>query len=210
MSLPHRFVGTSMPDRDWWQALWPDPTAVLFKLGIERGMSVLDLCCGDGYFTAPLSRLVRGRVVALDADPAMIERARAEVLRLAAPSPQWICADAMHLADYVEARVDCVLVANTLHGVKDRSELGRQVARVLASQGLLVVMNWHRKAPEESMVLGRPRGPRLELRMTPEDTRIAMTRAGFEPRGVVELPPHHYASTFRPARTIGPREATGR
>ena len=52
------FPATSMPDRDWWAALWPDPEGVLRQVGVEPGMTVLDLCCGDGYFTAPLARLV--------------------------------------------------------------------------------------------------------------------------------------------------------
>ena len=53
------FEATAMPDRDWWQALWPDPKRVLTDIGIRRGMHVVDLCCGDGYFTAPLGQLVK-------------------------------------------------------------------------------------------------------------------------------------------------------
>jgi len=40
------FPATLMPDKDWWQALWPDPRAVLTAVGIEPGMQVVDLCCG--------------------------------------------------------------------------------------------------------------------------------------------------------------------
>ena len=66
-----------MPDREWWSALWPDPEGVLRKLGVPRGETSVDLCSGDGYFTAPLSRLVApGRVYALEIDPEMVERAR--------------------------------------------------------------------------------------------------------------------------------------
>jgi predicted methyltransferase len=41
-----------MPDDDWWQALWPDPAKVLVEMGVQPGMVVVDLCCGDGLFTA--------------------------------------------------------------------------------------------------------------------------------------------------------------
>ena len=47
-----------MPDREWWQALWPDPGRVLEDVGVGDGMRVVDLCCGDGYFTVPMAQLV--------------------------------------------------------------------------------------------------------------------------------------------------------
>ena len=55
-----------MPDRDWWVALWPDPAGTLLSLGIRSGMTVVDLCCGDGFFTGPLAKIVSGHVYALD------------------------------------------------------------------------------------------------------------------------------------------------
>jgi SAM-dependent methyltransferase len=213
MNDARAFEGTSMPDRDWWQALWPNPTAVLRSLGIRNGLSVVDLCCGDGYFTAPLSALTGGRCIALDVDAVMIERARAEVARLRVPSPRWICADAMALADVIEPGVDVVFMANALHGVRNRAALGRQTRRILKSDGRLIIVNWHRRQREETAVLGQPRGPRTELRMTPAQTRAQMGRAGYELHALVELPPHHYAAIFTAApasaSASAPRKAAG-
>ena len=45
------FPATSMPDADWWQALWPDPPKILLEMGVESGAVAIDLCCGDGLFT---------------------------------------------------------------------------------------------------------------------------------------------------------------
>jgi hypothetical protein len=64
------FPATTMPDADWWQALWPDPVTVLVEMGVRPGMVVVDLCCGDGLFTAPLARIVDS-VYAIDIDPAI-------------------------------------------------------------------------------------------------------------------------------------------
>ncbi|RUY33250.1 methyltransferase, partial [Mesorhizobium sp. M7A.F.Ca.US.001.04.1.1] len=33
------FPATSMPDRDWWAALWPDPASLLLSLGVSPGMT---------------------------------------------------------------------------------------------------------------------------------------------------------------------------
>jgi ubiquinone/menaquinone biosynthesis C-methylase UbiE len=73
-------------------------------------MTVLDLCCGDGYFTAPLAKLVHGKVIALDLDCEVLEQAKAEVCRQGASVRQWICADAMALAVHVTEPVDYVLM----------------------------------------------------------------------------------------------------
>ena len=88
------FTATGMPDRDLWSALWPDPAVVLWSLGIEARMTVVDLRCGEGYFTAPLAKLVRGRVYGVDLDPDMLERGRAKVA----------AADAMDLAGLIPAQ----------------------------------------------------------------------------------------------------------
>ncbi len=65
------FPATAMPDRDWWHALWPDPDWVIKALRIGQGMKVVDLDCGDAYFTAAIARQVgEGRVIGLDLDHA--------------------------------------------------------------------------------------------------------------------------------------------
>ena len=189
-----------MPDRDWWSALWPDPQWLLQQIGIRRGMSVLDLCCGDGYFTGPLAALVDGRLVALDLDPAMIELARAEVERSGASVRQWICADATSaLAKHFDEPVDFVLIANTFHGVPDQIGLACSVREVLKPDGLFCIVNWHPAPREETVVLGKPRGPRTEMRMSPEAVRTVVETAGFFMQRVVDLPPYHYAALFEVA-----------
>jgi 2-polyprenyl-3-methyl-5-hydroxy-6-metoxy-1,4-benzoquinol methylase len=92
------FAGTSMPSRDWWAALFPDPSGLLRALGVREDMTALDLCCGDGYFTAPLARIVGGWVYALDFDSDLIARARGEAEYQRVTVRQWITADARDLA----------------------------------------------------------------------------------------------------------------
>ncbi|MDQ0561422.1 ubiquinone/menaquinone biosynthesis C-methylase UbiE [Rhizobium mesoamericanum] len=188
-----------MPDRDWWSALWPDPKGLLRQIGVRQGMSVLDLCCGDGYFTGPLAALVDGNVVALDLDPAMIELAKAEVERSGASVRQWICADATSLAERLDDLVDFVLIANTFHGVPDQIGLARSVRAVLQPNGLFCIINWHPVSREETVVLGKPRGPRTEMRMSPEAVRTVVETAGFAMARIVDLPPYHYAAIFQVA-----------
>ena len=186
-----------MPDRDWWTALWPHPAQTLKALGIEPRMTVLDLCCGDGYFTAPLANLVQGKVIALDLDCEMLELAKAEVVRQGAMVRQWLCADAMTLADHMAQPLDYVLMANTFHGVPDQIGLARAVHSVLLPQGLFAIVNWYPSRREDTPVLGEPRGPRAEMRMSPHVLAATVEPAGFKLAQIVELPPYHYGAVFR-------------
>lgn len=186
-----------MPDRDWWAALWPRPEQTLKALGIEPRMTVLDLCCGDGYFTAPLAKLVQGKVIALDLDCEMLARAKAEVAQQGATVRQWLCADAMTVAQHVAEPVDYVLMANTFHGVPDQTGLARAVHSVLRPQGLFAIVNWYPSRREDTPVLGEPRGPRADMRMSPQAVAAVVELAGFKLAQIVELPPYHYGAVFQ-------------
>lgn len=185
-----------MPNRDWWSALWPDPMGTLRAVGIRPGMKVVDLCCGDGYFTAPLAELAGSEVYGLDIDPAMLEQARAEVARRGTSVVEWICGDARDLTKLVRGRVDYVLIANTFHGVPDKTGLAQAAAAVLRSGGLFTVVNWHPLPRERTTVLGKPRGPRTDMRMSPDEVCRAVEPAGFLLDRVVELRPYHYGAIF--------------
>jgi len=191
------FPATGMPDRDWWAALWPDPAATLKALGVTADMTVLDLCCGDGWFTAPLALLTGGKVFALDLDPAMLEAARAEADRVGATILDWIEGDARDTGQLLPQRVDFVLIANTFHGVPDQTGLAKAAAEALAPHGRFAVVNWHALPREETTILGSPRGPKSEMRMSPKATSAVVEPAGFKLEKVVELPPYHYGAVFR-------------
>ena len=191
------FPATAMPDRDWWAALWPDPERVVRSLGVESAMVVVDLCCGDGYFTAPLARIVEGKVYGVDIDPAMLEQTRVELERTGTTALDLICADARELPNLVPSKVDYVLIANTFHGVPDKTSMARAVAAALKPGGRFAIVNWHKLRRDRTVVLGKPRGPKTEMRMSPDDVRLAVEPAGFTLERVVELPPFHYGAIFR-------------
>lgn len=194
--MPDEFVATSMPDRDWWSALWPEPQRMLRAIGLTPPMTVLDLCCGDGYFTAPLARLVEGRVYALDLDPFLLDQAKAEVHRQGASVRQWICADARDVDELVPEPVDYVLMANTFHGVPDQAGLLSAIRSGLRANGRLGLVNWHPLPREQTPVLGQPRGPATAMRMSVENTCAIVEAAGFRAERIVELPPYHYGAVF--------------
>ena len=189
------FPATGMPDRNWWHALWPDPDGAVRALRVERGMTVVDLGCGYGYFTAAIARQVGlGRVVGFDLDPEMLEQAQAACEGLA--NSDWLLGDARELGSLIGAPADYVLIANTFHGVPDKTALAREVAVALKPNGRFAIVNWYPLPREDTTVLGQPRGPSTELRMSPEQTRAVVEPAGFKLETLVELPPYHYGAIF--------------
>lgn len=159
-------------------------------------MTVLDLCCGDGYFTAPLAKIVSGRVYALDLDPAMIEAAKTEALRQGVSVLKWIVGDAGKVVKLVPEKVDFVLIANTFHGVPNQPAFVKAVARTLMPHGRIALVNWHQRPREHTTVLGLPRGPRTDMRMSPEAARSVLETIGFGLVRMVDLPPYHYGAVF--------------
>ncbi|NQV60160.1 MAG: class I SAM-dependent methyltransferase [Alphaproteobacteria bacterium] len=192
------FKAVSMPDADWWQALWPDPEGVLNALGVAAGTAVVDLCCGDGYFTLPLCRLAApATVYAIDLDPEMLNCTRELLRGNNISNAILIETDARAMAGLIPEKAALVVIANTFHGVPDKTGLVRGVADVLEPQGRLAIINWHARPREETPVLDQPRGPATKLRMTPDATATIVEAAGFHLDHVVELPPYHYGAVFR-------------
>ena len=185
------FPATIMPDNDWWHALWPDPEAVLHA----PDMQVVDLCCGDGYFTRPMCRLVQpGRTWALDLDADLV--GQAEQACRENPNFHALLGDARDLPARIDGPVDFVFIANTFHGVPDKTALSRAVHDALGKGGRFAIINWYRRPREETTVLDQPRGPDTELRMEPEDVRQVVEPAGFALEKVVDVGPYHYGAVF--------------
>lgn len=194
---PKLFQATAMPDPDWWQALWPQPSRTLETIGVAPGMTVIDLCSGDGYFTVPMARIVgAGSVVAVELDDAMLAQARSAAAESGADNITFIRGDAMAVADVVDDRVDTVVIANTFHGAPDHTGLAHSVRRALKPGGTFVVINWWPRPREETVVFGKPRGPRPDLRFSPQQVAAWVEPAGFQLMRTEDVGPYHYGAVF--------------
>jgi protein-L-isoaspartate O-methyltransferase len=193
---PQFFEATGMPDPGWWEALWPDPARVLSAVGMKAGMTVIDLCSGDGWFTARIAKLA-ARVIAIDIDPKLLETSRHRLNEMGITNCEFVAGDACQLSTLVREPVDFVFLANVFHGVPDRPKLVAAARDALKPNGLLAIVNWHPRPREETRVLGEPRGPKTELRMSAGDTVREGVAGGLSLVHVVELPPYHYGAVFQ-------------
>ena len=192
------FQGTELPAAGWWEALWPDPAGVLAAVGLLPDMDVIDLCSGDGWFTLQIAKAAR-HVSAIDIDPTLLEVSRHRLAENGVTNCEFITGDAYDIAK-LTSPADFAFMANAFHGVPDRARLARAVKDALKADGSFAIINWHKRLREETPILGEPRGPKTELRMSPEETIKSVEIGGLKFTKIVEVPPYHYGVVFtRPA-----------
>jgi ubiquinone/menaquinone biosynthesis C-methylase UbiE len=198
--IPGFFQGTEMPTAGWWEALWHDPARVLALVGVTPGMSVVDLCSGDGWFTLQIAKIAQ-HVVAIDIDGELLGVASIRLAEAGAKNCDFVEGDAYDLGMLVPQPVDFIFMANAFHGVPEPTRLAHAVAAILKPGGLFAIVNWHQRPREETTVLGEPRGPKTELRMAPAQVSALVEPAGFKAVKIVEVPPYHYAAVFERLRS---------
>jgi SAM-dependent methyltransferase len=186
-NLPGFFQGTEMPTAGWWEALWPDPAGVLAAVGVKLSMEVIDLCSGDGWFTLQIGKTAR-HVTAIDIDPRLLEVARHRLIESGVTNCDFVVGDAYEVAKLALRPADFVFMANAFHGVPDRPRLARVVCETLTPAGRFAIVNWHQRPREETMILGEPRGPKTELRLSPRQTIEAVESSGLKLAHLIEVP----------------------
>ena len=185
-----------MPTAGWWEALWPDPVGVLVAVGMNPGMEVIDLCSGDGWFTLQIAKIAR-HVVAVDIDRNLLDVARHRLTEANVVNCDFVEGNAYDLAALARHPADFIFMANAFHGVPDRPRLARAVSAALQPAGRFAIVNWHQRPRHETTVLGEPRGPKTELRLSPEQTIAAVGAGGMTLSALVEVPPYHYGAVFQ-------------
>jgi trans-aconitate 2-methyltransferase len=120
------YARVSEPQLEWGRE-------VLERLDLRGDETVLDVGCGTGRVTALLAdRLPRGRVLAVDAAPSMVEAASATL------GDRATVIEADILALTLGDPVDVVFSTATFHWVLDHERLFARLAALLRSGGRLV------------------------------------------------------------------------
>ncbi len=184
--MPHKFDPAHRerlehPDR---LRLLP-PRDLLTRAGLREGMVVADVGCGPGFFTLPAAQLVgpAGRVYAIDIRREMLEIVQDKARDAGLLKIETVLGEesGIPLSDQV---AQVVLLAFVLHEAVDPGAFTREVARILAPGGNLLLLEWKK----EEM----PAGPPVRDRITPEEAEMRLTSAGLRIVDRFEPNAYHY------------------
>lgn len=184
---PHKFdpKRAEQLDRPERQEFLPNEK-VLDLLGLRGDETVVDYGTGSGTLTVPLAaRLPRGVVHAVDESSEMVAllRERLEVANLQNVVPHEIRNNKVPLE---EGAADRILAVNLLHEVIGETALD-EMRRMLAPDGLLLVVDWRGDIERES-------GPPKDVTFSPEAGREMIEAAGLVATPVPEAGfPYHFA-----------------
>jgi ubiquinone/menaquinone biosynthesis C-methylase UbiE len=162
--------------------------ALLELTGAE---TVLDYGAGTGRLTVVAAKAVpHGRILAVDESSEMLVHLQQRIAGTANADAALISSNRVQLHD---GEADRILAVNLSHEIRGEHAL-REMRRVLAPEGILLVVDWERGRP-------RPSGPPDQLLYTAAEAASELRHAGF---GTVEVAaglPFHFAirATLAPA-----------
>ncbi len=169
------------PERKEWQ----DPEKILPAIGLNEGMTFIDVGCGEGYFALPAARRVglRGKVFAFDINADAIaglrEHAAAEELTNLTAEVK-----AAEEAVACEGCADIVFFAIDLHDFMDPVKVLQNAKEMLKPSGRLVDLDW------KDIVMDF--GPPAEKRFSVAKAKNLIESAGFAIQSVGDAGPYHY------------------
>ena len=171
-----------------------DAAAFYRELGLEQGITFLDLACGRGAYSLKASEIVGpdGTVYAVDLWQEGIKQLKARALEENALNIQAFVSDAGRSIPVDDQVVDVCLMATVLHDfVEDQIEkkvLG-EVVRVLKPDGLLAIVEFKK--------IDGPPGPPVHIRLSPEEVGDMLGPYGFAEERLEDIGPYNYLILFK-------------
>ncbi len=121
---------------------------MLANLGVEAGMTVCDMGCGNGFYSLQLARVVgpQGRILAVDVQPEMLNmlRARADQEGMDNITP---ILGSLHDPRLPEQTADLILLVDVYHEFSHPEQMLAAMRRALKPNGLLVLVEYRAEDP---------------------------------------------------------------
>jgi ubiquinone/menaquinone biosynthesis C-methylase UbiE len=164
---------------------WQDPEATLKESGLKPGLTVMDIGCGQGFFTLPAARMVGsgGKVFGLDIDNLSIQELQKKAsieglnnleLKVGEAEDTVLC----------QACADVVFLGIVLHDFRDPAQVLRNARKMLKPQGRLVNLDWKK--------ISMSFGPPVERRFDETTASHLIESAGFKIDSIKPSGQYHY------------------
>ncbi len=151
-----------------------NPQEILHQAGLEAGMKVADLGCGNGYFSLTAAQIVggHGQVYAVDIMKSCLETVKREAERhhLLNIKNVWSNIEIFGATKVPAELIDYVLVVHALYQSQQRHNFLKEAVRLLKVGGKLLIIDWKKN--------NSPLGPPLEQRVSIEEIKSLLTVVG--------------------------------
>lgn len=155
------------PDR----ASWQKPDEVIAALGPIKGLRIIDIGCGTGYFSFRLEQ-AGANVIAADVDDRFIKYVdsvrKARGITEKNLQTRKVPADDPKLE---KREVNLALLVNTYHHIENRKAYFAKVKAGLKGQGFVVIIDYFKKE--------MPMGPPVSMKLSADEIIRELTLAGF-------------------------------
>jgi len=181
---------SDMPKEVEWNQFF-DPVRVLNQLGLNHQVvNVAGFGCGYGTFTIPAARIIAGKIYAFDIEPEMTKIVKEKAKTSNLDNVEVILRDFISEGSgLVDASVDFVFLFNILH-LEKPEQLLKESYRILKIGGKVGIIHWNYDAKT-------PRGPPMNIRPRPEQSRRWAESVGFIYDQKFDLKPYHYGLVLR-------------
>ncbi|RMH81169.1 MAG: class I SAM-dependent methyltransferase [Acidobacteria bacterium] len=162
-----------------------DPKKVLREFGLRKGMTVLDIGTGAGFYLPYLSEAVgdEGKVYAVDIEPLAVDYARRKVEELSLFNVEVLKSEEYKLP-LEDGTVDFVFMAFVFHELEDPIAFMEEVKRVCKAIAYLCIIEWKKEE--------RDKGPPLEEVYSEWEVGLMLEETNIRVGRVVELSRYCY------------------
>jgi ubiquinone/menaquinone biosynthesis C-methylase UbiE len=164
---------------------WQNPEAILDEIGLRPEFTLIDVGCGQGFFTLPAAMLVgaKGKIYAIDNNK---EALRSIKEKAAAEGLTNIICEVDEAENAVPCRdcADIVFIGQALHDFRDPALVLSNARKMLKRDGHLIDLDWKK----ETMQFGPP----LEKRFDEDKAASLISAAGFTIDTIRNSVPYHY------------------
>ncbi len=149
------------------------PSKMREQLRVKSGMVICDMGCGNGYHTLPLAEMVgeKGKILAVDVQPEMIEMLRQNIERKGLKNIEPING-LYHDPKLPPNTCDMILLVDVYHEFSHPVQMLSSMRAALKPEGQLVLVEF--RAEDDSVPI------KPEHKMTKEQINKEMNANGFE------------------------------
>ncbi len=168
-----------------------DPSKILAYAGLNRGASVADFGCGNGFYPVAVGKLIgeNGTVYAVDIVEESLEATVSAAKQAGLANIYTIKHDLSKPGVNIkDAACEAVILAGILHLEKLQKNVIRETYRVLKTGGKVIVIEWKKEH--------LPFGPNINQRLSQHQVQELLVSAGFRFQSEIPADSFHHAAVF--------------